>query len=41
MGVANVEYVPRGSDRVGRQSQTWMRTPDGWKIVSAHVSFET
>lgn len=24
--------------KVGRQSQTWMRTPDGWKVVSAHVS---
>lgn len=23
----------------GRQSQTWMRTPEGWRIVSAHVSF--
>jgi hypothetical protein len=23
---------------VGRQSQTWMRTADGWKVVSAHVS---
>ncbi len=23
----------------GRQSQTWMRTPTGWRIVSAHVSW--
>jgi hypothetical protein len=38
-GVANTEYLPAGSDRIGRQSQTWMRTADGWKIVSAHVSF--
>jgi len=38
-GVANTEYVPAGSDRVGRQSQTWMRTAAGWKIVCAHVSF--
>lgn len=22
----------------GRQSQTWVRFPDGWRIVSAHVS---
>jgi hypothetical protein len=22
----------------GRQSQTWLRTPAGWQIVSAHVS---
>lgn len=24
--------------RVGRQMQTWMRAPDGWKVVAAHVS---
>jgi len=24
--------------RIGRQMQTWMRTPQGWKVVSAHVS---
>ena len=23
---------------VGRQSQTWVRFPDGWRIVHAHVS---
>ncbi|WP_407519602.1 oxalurate catabolism protein HpxZ [Methylobacterium oryzisoli] len=23
---------------VGRQSQTWRRFPDGWKVVAAHVS---
>lgn len=22
----------------GRQSQTWLRTPEGWRVVSAHVS---
>ena len=38
-GVANTEYVPLGGDRVGRQSQTWLRTDQGWKIVAAHVSF--
>jgi Protein of unknown function (DUF3225) len=38
-GVANTEYIPAGSDKIGRQSQTWMRTADGWKIVCAHVSF--
>ena len=36
---ANTEYIPAGSERVGRQSQTWVRTDGGWKIVSAHVSF--
>ena len=24
---------------VGRQSQTWLRTPTGWQIASAHVSW--
>ncbi|KQO58114.1 MULTISPECIES: oxalurate catabolism protein HpxZ [unclassified Methylobacterium] len=24
--------------KVGRQSQTWIRFPDGWKVVAAHVS---
>ena len=38
-GVANTEFIRHGSNRVGRQSQTWVRTDDGWKIVAAHVSF--
>jgi hypothetical protein len=38
-GITHTEYVSAGSDKVGRQSQTWMRTDDGWKIVSAHVSY--
>ena len=37
--IANVEFQREGSDRTGRQSQTWIRTPDGWKVASAHVSF--
>ena len=24
--------------RVGRQMQTWVRFPDGWHVVAAHVS---
>lgn len=35
---ANTEYTRLGSGVVGFQSQTWMRTAEGWKIVSAHVS---
>ena len=27
-----------GGCRVGRQMQTWVRFPEGWKIVAAHVS---
>ena len=38
-GTTNMEYLPAGSEWVGRQSQTWVRTEYGWKIVSAHVSF--
>jgi hypothetical protein len=40
MGTANVEFFREGSDRRGRQSQTWVRFEDGWKVVSAHVSIE-
>ena len=39
VGVANTLFVPDGSDAVGRQSQTWVRTDVGWRIVSAHVSW--
>lgn len=35
---ANTEFLRHGSDHGGRQSQTWMRTPDGWRVVAAHVS---
>jgi hypothetical protein len=24
--------------KVGRQMQTWVRSPEGWRIVAAHVS---
>jgi hypothetical protein len=24
--------------KIGRQMQTWARTPDGWRVVAAHVS---
>lgn len=24
--------------RVGRQMQTWVRLPEGWRVVAAHVS---
>jgi len=38
MATANVEFQRNGSPRTGRQSQTWLRTPDGWRVVAAHVS---
>src|SRR5262252_3072874 len=31
-------YRDSAPDRVGRQMQTWVRFPEGWKIVAAHVS---
>ncbi|MEK9951687.1 MAG: oxalurate catabolism protein HpxZ [Curvibacter sp.] len=35
---ANTEFRREGSTATGRQSQTWMRTPQGWRVVAAHVS---
>ena len=35
---ANTEYQREGNAHVGRQSQTWVRTDDGWRVVAAHVS---
>jgi hypothetical protein len=31
-------YRETAPGRVGRQMQTWVRFPEGWKIVAAHVS---
>jgi hypothetical protein len=36
--VANTESDRPASTSKGRQSQTWVRMPEGWRIVSAHVS---
>ena len=36
---ANTEFQSAGNSRNGRQSQTWIKTSDGWRIVSAHVSW--
>ena len=35
---ANTEFQRVGSERTGRQSQTWVRTAEGWRVVAAHVS---
>ena len=35
---ANVEFQRAGASRPGRQSQTWLKTPAGWRVVAAHVS---
>lgn len=34
----NIEFRRAGSDRIGRQSQTWVLMPQGWRVVAAHVS---
>jgi len=39
LATANTEFRRIESGRQGRQSQTWARTPEGWRVVSAHVSF--
>ena len=35
---ANIEFQREGSRKIGRQSQTWVRLPQGWRVVAAHVS---
>jgi|SRR5271155_2849877 len=31
-------YRPTTPGKVGRQMQTWVRFPDGWRVVAGHVS---
>lgn len=35
---AMTEFHRDDPTKVGRQSQTWVRTPAGWRVVAAHVS---
>jgi 1-carboxybiuret hydrolase subunit AtzH-like protein/1-carboxybiuret hydrolase subunit AtzG-like protein len=39
-GIVTIEFVRVAGSirRHGRQSQVWRRFPEGWKVVSAHVS---
>ena len=34
----HIEFRRSGSQRTGRQSQTWVRLAEGWRVVAAHVS---
>ena len=34
----HVEFQRVGSERLGRQTQAWVKLPQGWRVVSAHVS---
>ena len=36
---ASCQYRRLATGKAGRQMQTWMRTPEGWRVVAAHVSF--
>ena len=39
MAVASTLFRRDGAPgMIGRQMQTWVRTPDGWRIAAAHVS---
>jgi hypothetical protein len=38
LGAANSEFKRIGATATGRQSQVWLRTEAGWRIVAAHVS---
>jgi ketosteroid isomerase-like protein len=38
---ASCEFLKLDSNRRGRQSQAWLRTPEGWRVVTAHVSWFT
>jgi hypothetical protein len=31
-------HRPSLAGKVGRQMQTWLRFPEGWRVVAAHVS---
>jgi hypothetical protein len=35
---ANIEFQRKATAAIGRQSQTWLRTAAGWRVVAAHVS---
>lgn len=35
---ANAEFQRDGAPAPGRQTQSWVRFPEGWRVVSAHIS---
>jgi hypothetical protein len=38
-GVASTLYYrPTAPGKIGRQMQTWVRFPEGWRVAAAHVS---
>lgn len=39
--VCSTEFTRMGSDKIGRQQQSWVKLPAGWRIVAAQVSLMT
>lgn len=39
--VCSTEFTREGTDKIGRQQQTWVKLPQGWRIVAAQVSLMT
>ncbi|MDB5796242.1 MAG: hypothetical protein JWP36_144 [Paucimonas sp.] len=38
VATANIEFSRAGNPKIGRQSQTWIKMTEGWRVVAAHVS---
>ncbi|NGM11686.1 oxalurate catabolism protein HpxZ [Verrucosispora sp. WMMA2044] len=38
LAVVTTRFGYAGGATTGRQTQTWVRLPEGWRIVTAHVS---
>jgi len=36
--VSTLFHRPTSPGKIGRQMQTWVRFPEGWRVVAAHVS---
>ena len=36
--VASTLFRRVGGNKLGRQQQSWVRFPEGWRVVAAHVS---
>lgn len=39
--VCSTEFTREGTDKIGRQQQTWVKLPQGWRIIAAQVSLIT
>ena len=38
LAVASTEFTRTSTERIGRQTQTWVKLACGWRIVAAHIS---